>query len=116
MRFKLALSIDSKKINKNKVTLKSKLQPAHDHSGELKRMSRIKGQLLGVERMIVDKRYCPEIVVQIKAVRAALKSLEANIVEGHMRHCVKDAIKSRDPLVVQEKIEEILILMKGQES
>ena len=64
--------------------------------------------------MIIDNRYCPEIVIQIKAIRAALKSLEANIVEGHMRHCVKDAIKSRDPAIVQEKIEEILLLMKGQ--
>lgn len=77
-------------------------------------MNRIKGQIEGVERMIIDNRYCPEIVIQIKAIRAALKSLEANIVEGHMRHCVKDAIKSRDPAIVQEKIEEILLLMKGQ--
>ena len=77
-------------------------------------MNRIKGQIEGVERMIIDNRYCPEIVIQIKAIRAALKSLEANIVEGHMRHCVKDAIKSRDPVIVQEKIEEILLLMKGQ--
>ena len=87
---------------------------AHDHGAELKRMNRIKGQLEGVERMIIEKRYCPDIVIQIKAARSALKSLEANIVEGHMRHCVKTAIKSRNPLVVQEKLEEILLLMKGQ--
>lgn len=86
----------------------------HDHSSELRRISRIKGQVEGIERMILDKRYCPEIVTQIKAVRSALRSLEANIIEGHMRHCVKDAIKSRDPAVAQEKIEEILNLMKGQ--
>ncbi len=89
-------------------------KPAHDHSPELRRLSRIKGQVEGVERMITDHRYCPEIVIQIKAIRSALRSLEANIVEGHMRHCVKDAIKSRDPEVVQEKIDEILLLMKGQ--
>lgn len=85
----------------------------HDHSLELKRLSRIKGQVAGVERMILEKRYCPEIVNQIKAIRSALKSLEANVIEGHMRHCVKQAITSRDPVVVQEKLEEIVALMKG---
>lgn len=100
-----------KKIRKMAV-LKSQL--AHDHSAELKRLSRIKGQVEGVERMIVEKRYCPEIVNQIKAIRAALRSLEANVIEGHMRHCVNQAIKSRDPQIVQEKLEEIVMLMKGQ--
>jgi CsoR family transcriptional regulator, copper-sensing transcriptional repressor len=87
---------------------------AHDHSAELKRLSRIKGQVEGVERMINERRYCPEIVQQIKAIRSALKSLEASVVEGHMRHCVKEAIASRDAFVVQEKIEEIILLVKGQ--
>ncbi len=80
----------------------------------LKRLSRIKGQVEGVERMILEKRYCPEIVIQIKAIRSALKSLEANVIEGHMRSCVKQAISSRDPIIVQEKLEEIVSLMKGQ--
>lgn len=87
---------------------------AHDHSAELKRLSRIKGQVEGVERMIHERRYCPDIVQQIKAIRSALKSLEASVVEGHMRHCVKEAIDSRDPFVVHEKIEEIILLVKGQ--
>ena len=108
------MAISAEGYRKDKKASASKSLSAHDHSGELKRINRIKGQVEGVERMIIDQRYCPEIVIQIKAIRAALKSLEANIVEGHMRHCVKDAIKSRDPIVVQEKIEEILFLMKGQ--
>lgn len=88
--------------------------PAHDHSMELKRINRIKGQIEGIERMIVEKRYCPEIVIQIKAIRSALRSLEANIIEGHVLHCVKDAIKSKDSSIVQEKLDEIISLFKGQ--
>ncbi len=95
-----------------KVILHAPTAP-HDHSSELKRLSRIKGQVEGVERMIQEQRYCPEIVNQIKAIRSALKSLEVNVIEGHMRHCVKQAITSRDPIVVQEKLEEIVSLMKG---
>ena len=110
----MATEAKKKRIIKTSVKMNRQSPAAHDHSAELKRLSRIKGQVVGVERMIVEKRYCPEIVIQIKAIRSALRSLEANIVEGHMRHCVTTAIKSRDPQIVQEKLEEILVLMKGQ--
>ena len=99
---------------KSKTSSIKSVTPAHDHSVELKRINRIKGQVEGIERMITDKRYCPEIVIQIKAIRSALKSLEANIIEGHILHCVKDAIKSKDSTVVQEKLDEIISLFKGQ--
>lgn len=103
-----------KEINKKSSKHPEHKHSAHDHSAELKRLSRIKGQVEGVERMINERRYCPEIVQQIKAIRSALKSLEASVIEGHMRHCVKEAIASRDAFVVQEKIEEIILLVKGQ--
>lgn len=105
--------LDYKKQKKHS-SLSGQQAQAHNHSSELRRLSRIKGQVEGIERMINDKRCCPEIVIQIKAIRSALRSLEASIVESHMRHCVKAAIKSRDPILVQEKLEEILLLMKGQ--
>lgn len=91
----------------------SKAKP-HDHTPQLKRLSRIKGQVEGVERMINDRRYCPEIVMQIKAVRAALKSLETSIIEGHIGHCVRDAIQSGDAFVAQQKVDEVLALIKAQ--
>lgn len=102
----------SKKTFSPRRRMSSKIEP-HNHSVELKRLSRIKGQVEGVERMILEKRYCPEIVNQIKAVRSALKSLEVNIVESHLRHCVKQALGTRNPIVIQEKLEEIVSLMKG---
>ena len=100
--------------NKKTAPLPKEIKP-HDHSAELNRLSRIKGQVEGVSRMIEERRYCPEIVVQIKAVRSALKSLEASIIEGHMKHCVKQAINSKNPSVVQAKFDEIILLLKGQD-
>ncbi len=97
-----------------KLTSEQKQFIAHDHSSELKRLSRIKGQVEGVAKMIVDRRYCPDIIVQIKAVRSALRSLEANIIENHMKHCVRDAMASRNPQVIQQKLDEIVLLIKGQ--
>jgi DNA-binding FrmR family transcriptional regulator len=87
----------------------------HDHSAQLKRLNRIKGQVLGVERMILEKRYCPEIIVQMKAMRSAIKSLEAQILKGHMHHCVTEAFRTQSRQVAQEKLDEILLLMKGND-
>lgn len=89
--------------------------PPHDHSVQLKRLNRIKGQVLGVERMIIEKRYCPEIIVQMKAMRSAIKSLEAQILKGHMHHCVTEAFRTQSRQVAQKKLDEILLLMKGND-
>lgn len=100
---------------KQKNNLKKPLMTKpHNHSGELKRLSRIKGQVEGIERMIQEQRYCPDIVHQIKAIRSALKSLEVSIIEAHMKNCVKAAVVSRNNDVIQEKMDEILFLLKGQ--
>jgi DNA-binding FrmR family transcriptional regulator len=87
---------------------------SHDHSAELNRLNRIKGQIDGIDKMIRENRYCPDIVIQIKAIRSALRSLEANIVESHIKHCVTTAIKSRDQKTINKKLEEVLLIIKGQ--
>lgn len=109
-------SINGDSLKKTKLTKikTAAATPPHDHSPELRRLSRIKGQVEGVERMILEKRYCPEIVIQIKAIRSAMRSLEINIVEGHMLHCVKHAMQSKDSNEVQKKLAEVITLLKGQ--
>ena len=42
-----------------------------NHRAEISRLKRIKGQLDGIERMIEEGRYCPDILVQTRAVTAA---------------------------------------------
>jgi DNA-binding FrmR family transcriptional regulator len=58
------------------------------HQKELSRLNRISGQMEGIKKMIEDKRYCPEILIQLKAVRSAIKSVESNILKTHLEHCV----------------------------
>ncbi len=83
---------------------------AADHSEQIGRLKRIRGQIEGVERMIQEGRYCIDIVTQMKAITAALKSTESLLVEKHVRHCVKDAIESKDPRQTHEKIKELMTL------
>jgi CsoR family transcriptional regulator, copper-sensing transcriptional repressor len=90
------------------VTPEQGLHP--DHRDQLKRLARIRGQIDGVARMIEDNRYCIDILTQTSAVRAALKSLEAAILEKHMAHCVREAMAAGDN--AQVKIEELMTVFK----
>ena len=62
------------------------------HAEELVRLGRIAGQVGGIRRMIEEDRYCMEILVQLKAVRAALKKVEGNVLKRHMSECVVQAM------------------------
>ena len=77
---------------------------------KLKRINRIQGQLDGIKRMISDNIYCPEILIQTKAVSSALRSLETTMLERHMNHCVKGAIKDEGEL--DSKINELVTIFK----
>ncbi|MDR1998300.1 MAG: metal-sensitive transcriptional regulator [Candidatus Margulisbacteria bacterium] len=65
------------------------------HVKELTRLNRIIGQLEGVKKMIEARRYCPEILMQIKAVRSALKSVESNILQTHLESCVAESFADK---------------------
>ena len=79
-----------------------------DHTPQLKRLNRVRGQLEGIQNMILERRYCPEIVNQLKAARAGLQAIEGEILKTHLRGCVRESFLSRDALHVEAKIEEIM--------
>jgi len=78
------------------------------HGAQKRRLSRVKGQLDGIDKMIDDNRYCLDIIFQIRAATSALKSLEKEIMHTHIKSCVKTAIESTDQFEAQEKIDEIM--------
>ncbi|MGE0763732.1 MAG: metal-sensitive transcriptional regulator [Bdellovibrionales bacterium] len=82
-----------------------------DHSVHIKRLNRVKGQIAGIEKMILDRRYCPDIIAQLKAASAAIKSVEAEVFKSHLRGCVKSAFNGDDVFKSEEKIQEIIKLI-----
>ena len=79
---------------------------------KLNRVKRIEGQVRGIGRMIEDHAYCPLVMTQIKAAKAALSALEATVLEGHLRHCVKNAMTSRQTKNQNQVIDELMLLFK----
>lgn len=84
------------------------------HSESLPRLKRAQGQLEGIVNMIDDGRYCPDIIIQIRAVTSALKAIEGQIIERHLRGCIQNAIKSKNAQDIDQKITALTNLyMKG---
>ena len=53
-----------------------------------KRLRRIEGQVRGVQGMVEEDRWCPDILQQIAAVQAALDKVALGLAEGHVQHCM----------------------------
>ena len=75
----------------------------HSHYGYIQekarylaRLKRIEGQVRGIQRMIDEDKYCIDILTQVSAVNSALKGVGLQLLDDHMRHCVKNAVKQGD--------------------
>lgn len=86
-----------------------KLPP--DHALLLGRLNRAKGQIDGIGKMILERRYCPEIISQLRAAASALNAIEAEVLKGHLRGCVQQAFSKGDTFAAEEKIQEIIKLV-----
>jgi DNA-binding FrmR family transcriptional regulator len=60
------------------------------------RLVRTEGHLHGIVKMIDDDKECPDILIQIGAVKAALEKAGMIILEDHLEHCLIEAVKSGD--------------------
>lgn len=80
-------------------------------TASLKRLSRIEGQVRGLQKMIEDDRYCVDILVQVKAVTAALKKVEGELLKDHVDHCIASAMETGDLSDRQEKVAELVDLL-----
>ena len=54
-----------------------------------RRLHRVAGQVEAVERMLVDKRECREVVTQISAATKALEQVGFKILAAGLTYCVE---------------------------
>ena len=62
--------------------------------------------------MMEERRYCPDIITQLRAISSATKSPEASLLETHLEACVAGAFKSNNTKDQKEKIAELIKLFK----
>ncbi|WP_196487545.1 metal-sensitive transcriptional regulator [Propionibacterium freudenreichii] len=59
----------------------------------LKRLRRIEGQMRGLQKMVLDEKYCIDILTQISATSKALQSVALAMLDEHMSTCVVRAAR-----------------------
>ena len=72
----------------------------------LTRLRRIEGQTRGIQGMVEDDRWCPDILQQIAAVQAALDKVALGLTQGHVQHCM--AAGGDDPKRRKEMTDELM--------
>ena len=72
------------------------LKECMDSDNLHRRLKKIIGQLNAIDRMINEDIPCEQILMQVNASKSALHKVGHIIVEGHLEHCVKNAIDDGD--------------------
>ncbi len=61
-----------------------------------RRLKKIMGQLQAIDRMIDEDVPCEDVLAQMNAVKSAVHRCGQIVLEGHIKHCVKDGIEHGD--------------------
>lgn len=68
----------------------------HEHKHRksiINRLARIEGHVRSVKQMAIDERDCPDILLQIAAIRKALDNTAKLLLTDHIETCVVDAVR-----------------------
>ncbi|MCR5484878.1 MAG: metal-sensing transcriptional repressor [Clostridiales bacterium] len=83
---------------------------SHKHRSEteqktlLNRLRRIEGQIRGIEKMVENEAYCPDILTQVAAVNCALNSFNKELLAEHIRTCVAEDIRIGNDETIDELV------------
>ncbi len=76
-----------------------------------RRLSRARGQVDGIERMLEENRPCAEILQQIAAAQEALRAAGKLMVRTYMERCATEGIKEGREKEVYDEFLEIIYRM-----
>lgn len=61
-----------------------------------RRLAKIMGQIKAIDRMIDEDVPCEDVLSQISAAKSALNKAGQVVLEGHINHCIRDAVEQGD--------------------
>ena len=78
----------------------------------MNRLKRIEGQVRGLQRMLDEDAWCPDILTQASAVSSAINSFCRVLLTSHLRTCVAEDIRAGHDEAVDELADTLQKLMK----
>ncbi len=92
--------------------VKHKKRTADEQKKLVTRLKRIEGQVRGIQKMVEDDLYCPDILVQVSAITSALNSFNKELLACHIRGCVATDIRQGKDESIDELVTVLQKLMK----
>ena len=80
-------------------------------TANLKRLRRIEGQVRGIQKMVEEDRYCPDIMIQLSAVQEALRTVGRGLMRNHLKHCTTHAVAHGSPGQAEAVYDELIELI-----
>lgn len=74
----------------------------------INRLARIEGHVHGIRTMIQQNQPCPDVLLQIAAVRGAMDRVARLILDDHISHCISHAAETGDIEVELEELKRAL--------
>ncbi|MCX5696926.1 MAG: metal-sensitive transcriptional regulator [Candidatus Omnitrophica bacterium] len=81
------------------------------HEEQLAYLSKIEGQIRGIEKMIQEKRYCVDIITQLHSIIGALYRVENEVFRKHIEGCVVHAFAGKSEGEKAKKVNEVVELL-----
>ncbi len=94
------------------VCRKTKERSAEEYKSLIHRLNRIEGQIRGIKGMVEKSAYCPDILVQVAAVNAALNAFNKELLANHIKTCVARDIREGRNETIDELVATLQKLMK----
>ncbi|MBR6312775.1 MAG: metal-sensing transcriptional repressor [Oscillospiraceae bacterium] len=91
---------------------RKKVRGEKEHRELMNRLKRIEGQVRGLQRMLDEDAYCPDILTQASAVNSALNGFCSTLLASHLRTCVTEDIRAGREDTVDELMGTLRKLMK----
>ena len=91
---------------------KTKERSAKEYKDLIHRLNRIEGQIRGIKGMVERDAYCPDILIQVAAVNAALCSFNKVLLANHIRTCVANEIRKGKDETIDELVNTLQKLMR----
>ena len=89
-----------------------KKRPPEEQRALLIRLKKIEGQIRGLEKMVENNAYCPDILIQSSAAASALNSFNKTLLGCHIRGCVAEDIRNGRDETIDELCNVLQKLMK----
>ena len=77
----------------------------------LSRLRKIEGQIRGLQGMVSNGKECEQILTQLRAAQAALKSVTGLVLKSYLTKCYSEMGENLNPDEMYRKLEKTVVLL-----